>query len=327
MEAVRRLQSGMGERHPVQSCDFCRGEDFKPVTIRPDGVKVVECIRCGLAFVEFLPERQALPTIYGKDYFEKGVDESKSTRITVGYQSYAHMGLSKIKGAYGSVLKLIDALHPLPGAMLLEVGCATGEFLVLAREAGAQVMGVEASAYGARLAKTRYGLNVLTGLLEDVGLEPDSFDVAIALEVVEHTLSPSGFIAKLVSLVRPGGLVVISTPNYRMARILGGKWAGFQMSFEHLYFISDDVLDRMATACGLRMVEWYTRGSGIMSESKASMYRGFRKLIGRVPGVLWCYNLARDVGLVSRGAFPPWERFGQGHTLLAIFEKILPENG
>ncbi|MGB9879294.1 MAG: hypothetical protein ACPLRM_00905, partial [Anaerolineae bacterium] len=48
----------------------------------------------------------------------------------------------------------------------------------------------------------------------------------------------------------------------------------------------------------------------------------FRKLIRRVPGVLWCYNLARDIGLLSSGGFPPWERFGQGHTLLAILEKI-----
>ena len=56
-----------------------------------------------------------------------------------------------------------------------------------------------------------------------------SADVAFALHVVEHLAQPEQFFAEARRVVRPGGLLVIATPNAASlgARIMGRKWIGF----------------------------------------------------------------------------------------------------
>ncbi|KYH32829.1 class I SAM-dependent methyltransferase [Neomoorella mulderi] len=303
----------------VAVCDFCGHKDFLPVAVRGDGMQVLECLHCGLAFLAQLPKPEFLSSLYGESYFRKDGETN------VGYQSYGWTKVSEIQLIFGPIIKIIEKHYPLRGIRFLEVGCATGELLFLAREAGASVLGVEGSEWAAQTARRRFDLEIINTTLEAAPLTQDSFDVTVALEVIEHTLSPSTFMAKLASVVRPGGLVVISTPNYRMAKIIGNAWAGFQTSFEHLYFLSDEFLTRLGHRFGLSMVEWYTRGSGHMPTQHTTTTAKFRRAIKKIPGIQRAYDLAKDLGLVRPPADLRWNRFGQGHTVLVVFQKNASE--
>jgi len=196
--------------------------------------------------------------------------------------------------------------------------------LFLARQAGAIVTGVEGSKWASDVAKQRFNLDIINTTLGEAKLESASFDVVVALEVIEHTFSPSIFIIfmeKLMSLVCPGGLVIISTPNYRMAKIYGASWLGFQTSFEHLYFFSDEFLMRLGLNFGLLPVEWYSQGSGLMQNEPAKFTMMLRNTIKKIPGTRALYRFIKNFRSTKNLERNSWEQFGQGHRVLVVFRK------
>ncbi len=299
----------------VTSCDFCGYNEFFNIAERADGMQVLECARCGLAFLDQLPNSDLLSSLYEESYFKKE-DKAK-----IGYQNYGWADVSEIQSIFGSIIDIISKHSTLEGERVLEVGCATGELLFLSRQAGASVTGVEGSKWASDVAKQRFNLDIINTTLEEAKLESASFDVVVALEVIEHTLSPSIFMEKLVSLVCPGGLVIISTPNYRMAKIYGTSWLGFQTSFEHLYFVSDEFLMRLGLNFSLLPVEWYSQGSGLMQNEPAKFTMMLRNTIKKIPGTRASYRFIKNLRSTKNLGRNSWELFGQGHRVLLVFRK------
>jgi SAM-dependent methyltransferase len=79
----------------------------------------------------------------------------------------------------------------------------------------------------------------------------ENLDIVLALEVIEHVLSPKCFIEGVSKIVKPGGVLILRTPNYAPAKRFGNEWLGFNMSFEHIYFYSVDLLMEMMSKEGL----------------------------------------------------------------------------
>jgi 2-polyprenyl-3-methyl-5-hydroxy-6-metoxy-1,4-benzoquinol methylase len=182
-----------------------------------------------------------------------------------------------------------------------------------ARVRGATVVGVELSAEAAGVAIRDFALDIRVGALEDVQDRLGVFDVAIACEVIEHVLEPTSFLKRLASIVVPHGHVLLSTPNYSCARRFGEAWFGFQASFEHLYFLSEEVLSRIAATVGLRELCWFTCGSGLVTGGTAPALKRFVKRLG-------LESAARMVkAKLSRRL--TYEAYGHGHTLVALFQK------
>ena len=306
---------GRGGTDP-RKCDFCGSSDSRCVATRADGARVLECVTCGLAFLERFPSAEQLSTLYGRPYFEKEGDQAGD--VGVGYDDYVGTVRCQKMLTHAPILDVIQKYRPLKGARVLEVGCATGEMLLLAQQAGAEVMGVEPSEFAAAIARERYGLPVVTSPFEVAPLPNGTYDIVVSVDVIEHVLSPVGFLRKCSALVREGGLVALVTPNYECARWLGNEWLGFQRSFEHLFFLCPDVLIRMAWACGLTLRTWYTRGSPRFRNA-APIPRVLRDFLTRIPGIRPLYRaLARS--LWSKSGWQ-WEEFGHGHSLLMVFER------
>lgn len=100
---------------------------------------------------------------------------------------------------------------------ILDCGCGTGDYVTypLAR-AGHDVLGLDVHTASIKEARERYALPNLTfraGVVEDLVREARTFDVVICSEVLEHLHDPRGFLASLRRLVRPGGAVIVTTPN------------------------------------------------------------------------------------------------------------------
>ena len=126
-----------------------------------------------------------------------------------------------------------DAGAPLPlaGLRLLDVGCGAGLVAESLAHAGASVTGLDAAAEALAVARRHAeagGLSIAyrdgtpEALLAE-GVPP--FDVVTALEVVEHVTDRAGFCLSLARLVKPGGLVVLSTLNRTVRSLLTAKFA------------------------------------------------------------------------------------------------------
>ena len=293
-------------------CGFCGGETTRLVCVRPDGLRVVECLGCGLAYVNPRPAPEVVARIYDDAYFGR----ARAANSRFGYVDYAEETQSWLAGAE---LRCLARHATLAGKRALEVGCATGDLLARMRDLGADVLGLDVSEFAARTARERHGVDVIAGPVETPELDGRQFDIIIGLEVIEHTLRPIDFVRRLAELVRPGGHVLLSTPNYRCARIFGKSWRGFNGSFEHLCFLSDDVLSRMGAAAGLEEVTWYTLGDGRYRDpGSLSRRQRLRQKAKRLPGVARAWSAWK--GLTTRRCSPYIEH-GQGHRLLMVFTK------
>jgi 2-polyprenyl-3-methyl-5-hydroxy-6-metoxy-1,4-benzoquinol methylase len=115
------------------------------------------------------------------------------------------------------------------GRRVLDVGCSSGYLAEPLSERGNTIVGIELDPAAAREAE-RFCERVLVGDVEtmELPLEPGSFDVVLCGDVVEHLRDPVASLARLRPLLKPGGRLVLSTPNVanwaiRLA-LLGGRW-------------------------------------------------------------------------------------------------------
>lgn len=125
------------------------------------------------------------------------------------------------------------SLRPFEGLRILDIGCGGGLIAEPMARLGAEVVGADAAEGNiavARLHAERHGLAIdyRVTTAEALAAQGEGFDVVLALEIVEHVADPASFVATCHDLVRPGGLILMTTLN-RTARsfgaaILGAEW-------------------------------------------------------------------------------------------------------
>lgn len=100
------------------------------------------------------------------------------------------------------------------GVKVVDVGCGDGALAGCLVKAGALVTGVEPESVGRELARGEFNRHGLVGTfvaqLEE--LPSDAFDVAVCSDVIEHVSQPEKLLQDLRRVVRPGGMVVVTTP-------------------------------------------------------------------------------------------------------------------
>ena len=101
-----------------------------------------------------------------------------------------------------------------PGGGSLDVGCSTGAWLEVARDAGWQPIGIEIGDAFAQVARGR-GFEAHTGTLAEVapGLEPHSFALITFWDVLEHLPEPRAALEQAAGLLAPGGAIALTFPN------------------------------------------------------------------------------------------------------------------
>jgi SAM-dependent methyltransferase len=124
-------------------------------------------------------------------------------------------------------LEFLTASLPPAPAHVLDVGCAGGYVGVLLTRLGYQVTGIELNATMAAQAR-RTGIPVLENDLEEpLDLPDDSVDAVHACEIIEHLFDTEGFLREIHRVLRPGGVLVVSSPNLNSLsnrfRVLAGR--------------------------------------------------------------------------------------------------------
>lgn len=114
------------------------------------------------------------------------------------------------------MLKYLRAADP-PVQTILDAGSGDGNFAVSLADAGFEMYGIDLSESGVRIAQER-GIGTFArhslydGLREPFGL--NAYDAIISVEVIEHLYAPRRFIAQAHEALRPGGLLILTTPYW-----------------------------------------------------------------------------------------------------------------
>jgi 2-polyprenyl-3-methyl-5-hydroxy-6-metoxy-1,4-benzoquinol methylase len=148
---------------------------------------------------------------------------------------------------------------------LADIGCGTGDLWQALRGRFQSCVGVDAVRYDGLPQEVEFH----PADLDARGLPlPDArVDAAAAVEVIEHLENPRAFVRELARIVRPGGWVVVTTPNQLSALSLmtlavKGRFSAFQDDAypAHRTALLEVDLRRIMTECGLRdLAVVYTR--------------------------------------------------------------------
>ena len=105
-------------------------------------------------------------------------------------------------------------------ANILDVASGEGYGSAMLAESAAGVVGVDVSPDAVQHARNRYGhlpnLEFVTASCDSLPLADASFDLAVSFETIEHIETQQAFIAELARVLRPDGVLILSSPNKRI---------------------------------------------------------------------------------------------------------------
>ena len=241
--AVGELQVAPGEPQGPSSeletvaCNCCGSYTHREVYRQPDGLfcrddwfTVVECLECGLGFVNPRPTAAAIGRYYPSAFFEALAD----TRLH--------------HARYEAEAMFLPGVTPGGRApALLDVGCANGDFARLMRARGWRIEGLEISPN----APPVHDFPVHRVPLDALAAGDGTYDVITAWAVLEHVHDPAAYFRAAGRLLRPGGLFVFLVTNFES---LSSRALFREDVPRHLVFFTAPTVRRYLGDAGLRLV-------------------------------------------------------------------------
>lgn len=160
---------------------------------------------------------------------------------------------------YRMVATALEGLRVGDGGALVDVGCGTGQLWPFLRERFARYIGVDAVRYEGFPNEAEFHQADL-----DTGRAPlpdESADVVASVETIEHLENPRAFMRELTRMAKPGGWVIVTTPNQLswlslLTLVVKQRHSAFQDAHypAHLTALLEVDLKRIAAECGLSEV-------------------------------------------------------------------------
>lgn len=200
---------------------------------------ILECAACGHGFSELRPSEAQLARLYAEQDTEVYSAESDGRRKT------ARRHLHTVE-------------RYCRGGRLLDVGCATGQFIEIAADEGWEVVGVEPSPAQSAAARTALGDTgeVVCATLSDAQLPAGSFEVVTLWDVLEHVVDPVRFLGECASHLSEMGRLFVNVPRLDsvVARMLGARWP--LLLPEHLNYFTRRSLSLCGEKAGLELIRF-----------------------------------------------------------------------
>jgi len=231
--------------------------------MRVKGWDIVQCNRCGLAYLNPRPGEEELNCLYEEEYFSRHVSDRDDLYLVDEARIQEHIAMQRPR--VGRIEKYTKGSK----GKLLDVGCATGFFLACARARGWDVQGMEISECAAEYAIEKLQLDVRVGKLEDLSLPREGFDVVTMCHSLEHHPNPLRSLKAIWHSLKRGGWLVVELPNFGSfdARWLRAEWEeGLRVPY-HLYHFSAQTLTRMLEEAGFRVLNIDFEASRVITRS------------------------------------------------------------
>lgn len=225
-------------------CDHCGGVSTR-MLFEKAGDVYVRCQRCGLVYIDPPPTDAELAAIYDEHYYD-----AWGTGMNA-----AHVAALKRR----TFARMLDRLARVAGVhrgRLLDLGCATGYLLEVAKGRGFEPFGVELNRFSAGQAQEKFGAgHVHCGTLEDAPFLAGSFQAVVMCDLLEHVRSPRRLLAQTHRLLAPGGAAVVVAPDCSAisARLLKAGWTDYKR--EHLFSFDKRTLPAALRQAGFAVRE------------------------------------------------------------------------
>jgi SAM-dependent methyltransferase len=221
---------------------FEKADKFPP----HERFRVVRCPECGLAWVSPRPGPDEIGRYYPETYSWKpeSGDESAVYRLERWYRFH---------NLRFETRQLVRATDLAAGDAVLDVGCGSGDRLLVMKEAGLVPAGIEITA-AADYARERLGLDVRRGTLESARFEDGRFRAVTLYNVLEHVHDPRSVLAEARRVLAAGGWLAVQAPNARsgQARLFGRRWAALDVPRD-LWYYTPPLLGRLLEGAGFRV--------------------------------------------------------------------------
>ncbi|MEN7549606.1 class I SAM-dependent methyltransferase [Rapidithrix thailandica] len=198
-----------------------------------------KCKKCGFVFAKKIPTQEELAVYYQ------------------GYGRDDYLSPVTIK-RYNELLDTMEKYRKTN--RILDVGCGVGYFLEVAKKRGWEVYGTEFTEKAVCICEQK-GIAMQEGPLEVSHYEPESFDVLTSFEVIEHINNPKEEVAKFRCLLREGGLVYLTTPNFNslLRYYLKDKYNVICYP-EHLCYYTPKTIARLFKNSGFKKLSVHSTG-------------------------------------------------------------------
>jgi 2-polyprenyl-3-methyl-5-hydroxy-6-metoxy-1,4-benzoquinol methylase len=234
--------------------------------------EIWEC--CGLV----MPNPMPFPVNGMAQHYEVDADE----------YFQAHEAEAKAESA----LRLVKSAEKLLGrkGRMLDVGVGRGETILAAKGNGWEVEGVEPSETFAEYAEAKTGVRIWRQPIEESDIAAGAFDVVILSAVLEHLYDPDPVVAKISSILKPGGLLFLDVPNesglyFRLGniyqRLRGRDWCvNLAPTFSpfHVFGFSPKSLKKLLSKHSLEPVDWKVYGGTSLVPSRRGFFGGLEVL-------------------------------------------------
>ena len=244
---VSLFQKTMKAKH----CYLCK-ENSVQAAFKKLGWTILRCQSCRLYSLDFNDSySKFIREYYNKDFFT-------GSETRAGYYSYEGDRSAEEKNmrAYLEGIKKFKR-----SGKLLDVGCATGIFMVEAQKDGFEVYGIDVSDYAVKIAKKRFGKCVKRQSVEKAAYTKKKFDVITMFDVIEHLSDPKKVLDRLAMTLADDGLLVINTGDTEsfLAKIQGRDWHFF-IPPQHFFYFSEKTLRTLLAKSGFAVIQIDRKG-------------------------------------------------------------------
>jgi SAM-dependent methyltransferase len=219
-------------------CNLCGSDNYRVIYSMPDThyftdewFTVVECINCGLGFVNPRPTISEISRYYPSCFFDY-FDEKRDCHLH----------------CYSAQAKFLPAIGSGDQRLLLDLGCANGDFPRFMQKRGWKVEGLEVSENSKKITDFK----IYKQEFKDISVYEPRYDAITAWAVLEHVHDPMAYFKKAYQVLKSGGVFVFLVTNFKS---VSSRSLFLEDIPRHLYFFTEETVGEYFAHCGFDLIQ------------------------------------------------------------------------
>jgi len=234
----------------LENCPVCGKTELKNFLVVQDksvskeSFVIVQCENCTFKFTNPRPDFESIGKYYESEEYISHSNTSKGI-INKAYQVVRSIAVK-------DKLELVNRLAP--KGKILDYGCGTGYFLSACQKDDWEVNGFEPNGTANKQARELLGKKIEAASLD--AFEIETFEIITMWHVLEHVHTVNETFQKLLSLLKPQGIILVAVPNADSldAKKYGENWAAYDVP-RHLYHFNQVTMKRFLKKHKLELLE------------------------------------------------------------------------
>ncbi len=272
-------------------CDLCGSDSSDPILTGRDFLHktpgewtLVRCRKCHLVYLTPRPAPESFSQIYPAEYTPYQTKQDKhavsgwvrsALQHHWGYPPHTTSWLGRFITyplflAVKAKSRNFDLFAWQGEGKLLDYGCGAGSYLLRMKQLGWDVIGMDMSPIAVETCR-KQGLDVFQGISPAQTFSPESFDAVTLWHVIEHVPSPFKTLRDVHSILRPGGKLILATPNLACfpRRFFGPTWFPLELP-RHITFLTPQTAVTLLKKAGFQIEQVCAQRHGQTSQRSFS---------------------------------------------------------